>query len=116
MTSRCFLAVGVLLGVAVTSGCNGFIGDWIILDSVGKRFRAVESGQTREQVVAAVGPPARESSVFRLPQTAGYEAVLREASESRASSFLYWDTGVDEVAVVGLDEGGRVVFKCRAGT
>src|SRR5262245_8074835 len=116
MPSWRLLALPALLAVTATHGCNGFIGEWMILDGFGKRFAGVETGHTRDQVIAAVGSPARESAVFHLPQTEGYEALFREAEESRASSFLYWDTGVDEVAVVGLSEGGRVVFKCRAGT
>lgn len=102
--------------MAVICGCNGFVGEWGILDGFGKKFKAVQTGSTKEQVVAAVGPPARESTVLRLPQREGYETLFQEARESHASSFLYWDTGIDEVAVVGLDEGNRVVFKCRAGT
>ncbi len=88
MLSRRALAGPALLGVAVICGCNGFVGEWGILDGFGKKFKAVETGSTKEQVVAAVGPPARESTVFRLPQREGYEALFQEARESHASSFL----------------------------
>lgn len=111
---RCRLAVSASLALSVIAGCDGFVGEWMILDGFGKSFAAIETGHTRDQVVAALGQPVRESPVFRLPQSEGYEALIREAKESRASSFLYWDTGIDEVAVVGLSDDDRVVFKCRA--
>ncbi len=116
MASRFVLVGSMLLGHVIASGCDGFVGEWGLLDEFGKRFAAVETGHSRHQVVTAVGKPARESAAFTLPQREGYEPLFQQAQESRASSFLYWDTGVDEVAVVGLDDGGRVVFKCRAGT
>jgi hypothetical protein len=115
MPTRRALVGAALLG-AFTIACNGFVGEWGFLDSFGKKFQEVQTGHSKAQVVGAVGPPARESTVFHLPQREGYEALFQQAGESHASSFLYWDTGVDEVAVVGLDESGRVVFKCRAGT
>jgi hypothetical protein len=96
--------------------CNGFVGDWGVLDGFGARFRGIHTGQTEEQVIAALGVPARESPTLTLPQEQGFEAVLKEATASNASRFLYWDTGIDEVAVVGVSGEARVVFKCRAGT
>ncbi len=107
----------ILLAVAVTlSGCNGFVGEWTILDGFGTRFGGIRNGQTRQDVVIALGSPAREGHELTLPQREGYEATFEAATQSRASTFMYWDTGVDEVAVIGLSDAGRVVFKCRAGT
>ena len=113
ITSFCPLLA--LLGLFL-SACNGFIGEWTILDGFSSRFSGIENGQTHEQVVRALGTPARESHAFTLPQREGYGPLFEQAAVSRASTFLYWDTGTDEVAVVGLTDGGRVVFKCRAGT
>jgi hypothetical protein len=115
MVARHALARSSLVGAMLTLGCNGFVGDWGVLDGFGRKFQGVEIRQTRDQVVAAIGQPAREESVFHLPRSAGHEELFQKARESQASSFLYWDTGIDEVAVVGLDESGHVVFKCRAG-
>ncbi len=101
---------------ALLSACNGFVGEWTILDGFSSRFAGVQNGQTREQVVGFLGTPARESTAFALPQRKGYESLSDRAAQSHSSAFLYWDTAVDEVAVVGLGDDGHVVFKCRAGT
>jgi hypothetical protein len=90
MTSRRLVAPPLLVAAASVA-CNGFVGEWTILDGFGKRFAGVETGHTRDQVVAVLGAQARESAAFRLPQIEGHEALLRKARESRASSFLYWD-------------------------
>ena len=105
-----------LLGILVLSACNGFVGEWIVLDGFGRRFTRVQKGHARPDVVAELGAPARELPMLQLPQRAGYEAMYEEAQRSSASTYLYWDTGLDEVAVVGLNGRGTVVFKCRAGT
>jgi hypothetical protein len=107
-------ALSAVVGM-VLSACNGFIGEWTMLDGFSSRFSAVQNGQTREQVIGALGTPARESGAFTLPQRKGYEPLIEQAAQSRASTFLYWDTGSDEVAVVGLTDDALVVFKCRAG-
>jgi hypothetical protein len=104
-----------MLGVLLV-GCNGFVGEWTVLDGFSSRFANVQQGQARAQVIGALGTPARESAVFALPQRKGYEPLFEQAVQSHSSTFLYWDTGVDAVAVVGLDADGRVVFKCRTGT
>ena len=105
-----------VIGALLAIGCNGFVGEWGILDGFASRFAKVEPGHTRNQVVATLGEPARESGAFELPQREGYERLFEGAHASRSSRFLYWNTGVDEVAVVGLNEQGEVAFKCRAGT
>jgi hypothetical protein len=104
-----------LLGALLTA-CNGFVGEWTVLDGFSSRFAAVQNGQSREQVVGSLGTPARESTAFALPQRKGYESLFEQAVQSHPSTFLYWDTAVGEVAVVGLGDDGRVIFKCRAGT
>ena len=111
-STRCVLVGAATLLLA----CNGFVGEWGLMDGFGARFTQVKPGQSREQVVALLGKPARKSEAFVLPQQEHYEHLFREAAESRAVGFLYWDTGIDEVAVVGLSDDSRVVFKCRAGT
>jgi hypothetical protein len=110
------VVLALLAACAATYACDGFVGEWTILDGFGARFKGIGPGQTEQQVLAALGAPARESKSLTLPQLEGYEAYVKEAEASRASRFLYWGTGVDEVAVVGLTGDGRVVFKCRAGT
>ena len=111
--SKLFIAVSVA-GLAV-SGCVPSDG-WGAQGRLAKAYAAIANGQSKEQVIASLGRPARESEAFQLPQHEGFEATFIQAKNSGASSFLYWDSGVDEVAVVGLNEEGRVVFKCRAGT
>lgn len=106
----------LVIASALLVACNGFVGEWLFLDGFGSKFAKVKSGQSREQVVALLGKPARRSESFVLPQREHYEQLFQEAAESRAVRYLYWDTGIDEVAVVGLDPDSRVVFKCRAGT
>ena len=106
-------AVAVWLTFA---GCGVSAGGWGVQGRLAKEFAGIPNGHSKEQVVAALGQPARESGVFELPQHEGFESMFEQARNSGASIFLYWDTGVDEVAVVGLNEHGRVVFKCRAGT
>ena len=88
----------------------------MILDGFQKRFAQLELGVTRENVVGSLGKPQRDEATLHLPQAEGYESEYERAKASGATSFLYWETGVDEVAVVGLDANGRVVFKCIAGT
>jgi hypothetical protein len=106
-------AVGL---AAAASGCNACTGDWMILDGFQKRFAELKLGATRQDVVATLGEPQREEATFHLPQAEGYESEYERAKASSASRFLYWQTGVDEVAVIGLDASNQVVFKCTAGT
>ena len=102
--------------MVLTTSCTGGVEGWGVQGHLAKRFAAIANGDTKDQVLVALGTSARESTTFELPQREGYEALFAQSAESRASTFLYWDTGIDEVAVVGLNESGQVVFKCRAGT
>jgi hypothetical protein len=113
---RTFLLVGVAGLAASAVGCDGFVGEWMILDGFQKRFAQLELGVTRENVLASLGKPQRDEATLHLPQAQGYESQYERAKAIGATTFLYWETGVDEVAVVGLDANGRVVFKCIAGT
>jgi hypothetical protein len=108
--------VAVVVVCLTFAGCGGSADGWGVQGRLAKVFSGLPNGQSKEQVVEVLGQPARESEVFELPQPEGFESMFAQAKNSGASSFLYWDTGVDEVAVVGLNEHGRVVFKCRAGT
>lgn len=113
---RTLLLIGVAGLAAAVAACDGFVGEWTVLDGFQKRFAQVKLGVTRENVVASLGKPQREDAALRLPQAEGYEYEYERAKASGVTLFMYWDTGVDEVAVVGLDASGRVVFKCTAGT
>jgi hypothetical protein len=113
---RALLLIAVTTLATAAAGCDGFVGEWMILDGFQKRFAQLELGATRDSVVASLGKPQREDTALHLPQAGGYESEYERAKASGATSFLYWETGVDEVAVVGLDGKGRVVFKCTAGT
>ena len=106
----------VVAASTILAGCNGFVGEWLFLDGFGAKFAKVQTGQSREQVVALLGKPARKSGSFVLPQREHHEQLYQDAAASHAVRYLYWNTGIDEVAVVGLDAESRVVFKCRAGT
>lgn len=106
----------VVAACMIVAACSGFVGEWLFLDGFGAKWAKVEAGQAREQVVALLGKPARRSAAFVLPQREHYEQLYQEAAASHAVRFLYWNTGIDEVAVVGVDAESRVVFKCRAGT
>jgi hypothetical protein len=113
---RAILLIGIAGLACAAAGCDGFIGEWTILDGFQRRFVRLELGVTRESVIASLGKPQREAATLRLPQAKAYESEYERARASGATGFLYWDTGVDAVAVVGLDATGRVVFKCTAGT
>jgi hypothetical protein len=99
-----------------TAGCDGFVGEWIILDGFQKTFAHLKLGVSRQDVVASLGKAQREDATLQLPQAEGYESECERAKASGATLFLYWETGVDEVAVVGFDANDRAVFKCTAGT
>jgi hypothetical protein len=105
------------LGVAILVACTGFVGDVGVLEGFVGRFAQVEIGQSSQAALETlVSPPTKESSTLELPQQDGYEQLYEEATGSGATRFLYWETGIDEVAVLGFDEADTVVFKCRAGT
>jgi hypothetical protein len=111
------MRAGSLVVLLTVGGCTGFVGEYGILEGFDGRFAEVKKGQTRQEVLEdVVAPPAREVPTLELPQREGYEHLYDEADSSGAVTYLYWDSGVDEVAVVGLNADGEVVFKCRAGT
>ena len=112
---RSGMFIAAVVAALSLSGCISADG-WGFGGRLAKAYAGIANGQSKEQVVASLGRPVRESESFQLPQREGFEANFVHAKASGASSFLYWDSGVDEVAVVGLNDQGRVVFKCRAGT
>jgi hypothetical protein len=112
---RSNLSISAVVAGLALFGCVA-AGGWGVQGRLSKAYAGIAIGQSKEQVIASLGRPARESEAFQLPQNEGYEAIIVQAKNSGASTFLYWDSGEDEVAVVGLNEQGRVVFRCRAGT
>jgi len=98
-----------------SSGEPGVIGNWTFYTPWQRRFRELRTGSSREDAVSRLGKPQREEPTLRLPQAAWYASQYDRVKGSGAVSFLYWRTGIDGVAVLGLDASGRVVFKFIAG-
>jgi hypothetical protein len=80
------------------------------------RLWHVRFGSSRNDVVFRLGRPQREEAPLQLPESEWSESSAERARASGAVSFLYWETGVDGMAVVGLDSTQGVVFKVIAGT
>ena len=89
----------------------GVLGYWTFYTPFQRRFWEVRLGSSRQDAVFRLGKPQREEPALSLPQPEWYAPQYERAKASGAVSFLYWRTGIDAVAVLGLDAGERVVFK-----
>jgi hypothetical protein len=83
---------------------------WADFDGEGERNDA-QGDAPHEDAVSRLGKPQREEPTLRLPQPECCASQYDRVKGSGAISFLYWRTGIDGVAVLGLDAGGRGVFK-----
>jgi len=80
------------------------------------RWDQVRMGDARQQVVGLMGDPDEETDQFRLGPREDNERMYMAAEESGAKTWLLYRTGPNVTHALGLDAGGRVVFKGRGGT
>ena len=119
MTKRTPRAILLAVLRALCGGSSAgprFIGSWTFYTPFQRRFWELRIGSSREDAVSRLGKPKREEPSLRLPQSEWYAPQYERAKASGAVSFLYWRTGIEGLAVLGLDASGRVVFKVIAGT
>jgi len=93
-----------------------YIGDLTFYTPFQTYFWRVSVGSSREDAVFRLGTPQREEDTRQLPRPKWYAQDYERAKAGTAVSFQYWRTGIDGLAVLGLDSSERVVFKVIAGT
>jgi hypothetical protein len=99
-----------------SSGSPRFIGNSSFYTPFQTRFWQLTLGSSREEAVSHLGKPQRDEPALQLPQPEWYASEYERAKASGAVTFLYWRTGIDGVAVLGLNSSEQVVFKVIAGT
>jgi hypothetical protein len=117
MAKRIGIGCGCLVAVALlgVASLNFLIGpQGILMGFERKRQAAYENlalGDTKRQVIEALGEPKATSPFFNLPQRAGHEDCFQQAEASDAVEFHQWINGGNWYYCIGYDANGRVVVK-----
>jgi len=105
------IAVRILIIIALAIAIY-YVWQWRSSGPLAMFNQEVQHGDTREGVVAIMGPTDRESDTFPLPNK---DHLAGEAEKVPVEAWLVWDVGMGVKCVVGLDADGRVVYKGNTG-
>lgn len=78
--------------------------------SLHNKFKSLEIGTAREDVIATLGEPIATSADCCLPQRLGYESEFARATKSSAVKYYLWRNGMNWYYCLGFDESSKLVF------
>lgn len=81
-----------------------------------KKFESIQVGASRKEVIAKLGAPDEQDTVFHLGQYDGFEQEYANAEKSGSNYYLFWYGEIDMVYAIGFGERDQVIFKSRGGT
>jgi len=105
------IVVRVLVVIALAVAIY-YVWQWRTAGPVAQ-LKKVQVGDDRQQVIALMGPPDRETAAFPLP---GEEDLAEKAAKADAETWLLWESALGVQCVVGLGSDGTVAYKANTGT
>lgn len=80
------------------------------------RFKSVNAGMSRAEVITLLGEADEKSNSFRLGQYEAFEHEYERAKRSNSEYYLVWHRGIDVVYTVGFDAEDEATITAVGGT
>jgi len=78
---------------------------------INRNFKSVHVGASREEVIAKLGTPDKQDTIFHLGQYDDFEQEYKRAENSGSKYYFFWYGEIDVVYVMGFNDSDQVILK-----